>query len=181
MSTRQGWLRRLAISALILTILAIFTNLTLQLFNPTTVVLLLRHAEKASSASDSPLSAVGVDRARELAHVTGQARVQAIYASEYVRTQQTVQPLADQIGLPVTQRDKADVAGLVTDILASHTGQVVLVAGHSDSVPDIIQELSGQTVPAIRENEFDNLYVVFLSRFGGKRVLHLKYGVPCQP
>jgi len=140
-----------------------------------TTVLLIRHAEPGDTPPGNPtLNAAGQARAQTLRHVAGSAGVAAIFATELTRTQETVQPLATQLGLSVTQVPAADVAGLVSQIRTSHRGQVVLVAGHSNTVPQIIQELGGGTV-TIADTEFDNLFVVTI---GWKRVklLRLKYG-----
>ena len=59
--------------------------------HPITTILLVRHAEKTMQGTDPPLSDEGQARAQTLAHVTGEAGVTAIYTSQYLRTQQTVQ------------------------------------------------------------------------------------------
>jgi len=142
---------------------------------PITTVLLVRHAEPADTPPGNPtLNPAGQARAQELVHAAGSAGVAAIFATELTRTQQTVQPLAMQLGLSVTQVPAADVAGLVGQIRTSHRGQVVLVAGHSNTVPQIIQELGGGTV-TIGDGEFDNLFVVTIC-WKRVKVLRLKYG-----
>ena len=51
-----------------------------------------------------------------------------------------------------------------------------MVSGHSNTVPQIIQEFGGNPIDPISENEYDNLFVIIFSRWGGAKVLHLKYG-----
>src|SRR6267154_2595752 len=63
---------------------------------------------------------------------------------------------------------------------AQDSGQVVFVAGHNNSVPEIIAALGGPTFPTIPETEYDNLYIVTVYRTGKARVLKLKYGSPVQ-
>lgn len=147
-------------------------------FQTATTVLVVRHAEKADPIGDPPLSPEGQIRAETLVHVAGDADVAAVYATEYLRTQQTVQPLATHLGLPVSEVNADDVEGLVDQILADHAGEVVLVAGHSDTVPAIIEELGGDPIPPIAENEYDNLFVVTVCRCGAPNVVHLRYGEP---
>lgn len=147
-------------------------------FRPVTTVLLVRHAEKAAQTTDPPLSADGHARAQTLVHVAGDADVTAIYATQYLRTQQTVQPLATHLGLPVNQVNANAVEGLVGQVLSDHAGEVVLIAGHSNTVPAIIEEFGGDPIPPIAENEFDNLFIVTVYRFGKARVVHLNYGNP---
>ena len=55
---------------------------------------------------------------------------------------------------------------------------VVVLSGHTNTVPDIIEEFGADPVPAIAENEYDNLYVVTVYRFNRAKVLHLNYGDP---
>lgn len=74
----------------------------------TTTIMVMRHAEKSAlPAEDPPLSVVGEARALALAQILGQApeefRVQAIFVSEFRRTQDTVRALASRLGVPVIQ------------------------------------------------------------------------------
>ena len=147
-------------------------------FRPLTTALIVRHAEKAAAGGDPPLSAEGQARAETLVHVAGDAGVVAVYATEWLRTQQTVQPLADHLGLAVTEVGAANVEDLVDQVLADHAGEVVVIAGHSNTVPAIVEEFGADPIPAIAESEYDNLYVVTVYRFNRAKVLHLNYGDP---
>jgi len=146
--------------------------------HPITTILLVRHAEKTMQGTDPPLSDEGQVRAQTLAHVTGEAGVTAIYTSQYLRTQQTVEPLSTQLSLPVIQVDSANVDNLVEQILSNHAGGVVVVVGHSNTIPLIIEELGGGPISPIQEREFDNLFVITVLRFNRAKVLNLKYGDP---
>ena len=64
------------------------------------------------------------------------------------------------------------------DILSNHAGQTVLVIGHSDTVPDLINQLGAGSVPVINDSEFDNLFVVKVFSQGRASVTRLKYGNP---
>jgi phosphohistidine phosphatase SixA len=148
-----------------------------------TIILVIRHAEKSTEpGQDPPLNAAGEARARELVHVTRTANVEKIYASEFLRTRQTVQPLATALGLPVDASFQAkDPAGLANDILTNQRGRTVLVAQHSNTVPQLIELLGGGVVPPIDDaREFDRLYIVHLRRTGVS-VTALKYGVASLP
>lgn len=144
-----------------------------------TTVLIVRHAEKASAAAaDPPLSAAGRTRARTLAHVAGSAGIGALYATQFKRTRATVAPLATRLHLTPIQHPAADTPGLVADIQANRRGQTVLVAGHSNTVPEIVKQLTGVPMDDIPDSQFDNLYVVVLPTGGPARLTHLKYGAP---
>jgi bisphosphoglycerate-dependent phosphoglycerate mutase len=67
---------------------------------------------------------------------------------------------------------------LVNRIVTANRGQTVLIAGHSNTVPAIITALGGGSMSDIPDNEYDNLYVVTIYKFGKARVVKLKYGSP---
>jgi phosphohistidine phosphatase SixA len=145
---------------------------------PITTVILVRHAEKniEPNNQDPDLSAEGFERAQEIARVFGESGVNAIYATQFKRTQQTVKPLADRTGVPVTLLDANQTDELVRRIQTDHRGQTVFISGHNNSVPAIASALSGETYPLIPESEYDNLFLVTIYRFGKAKVVKLKYG-----
>lgn len=145
---------------------------------PLTTVILFRHAEKnIEPTNPNPdLSPAGRARAEELVRVLRGAGVTAIYATQYGRTQQTVQPLASALSLPVTNIDSGNTAELVRQISEDHRGGVIVVAGHNNTVPAAITALGGETFPTIPETEYDNLFVVTIYRAGKAKTVRLKYG-----
>jgi broad specificity phosphatase PhoE len=109
------------------------------------------------------------------------SRVSALYATQFLRTQQTVKPLADELGLQVRTLDAKDLDGLLGQILGENHGQTVVVAGHSDTVPMLVEKLTGETPPPIEETEYDNLYVVTTWGPGKGKALRLRYGASASP
>ena len=159
----------------------IFATLSF-LTRPVTTIVLVRHAEKVidPNNNDPDLSPAGQARAQELVRVLGDSGVNAIYATQYKRTQQTAKPLADKLGLPVMQINSKSTADLITQIRTQHRGQTVFVVGHNNTVPEIIAALGGPQYPTIPETEFDNLYIVTVYRTGKAKVVKLKYGAGSQ-
>lgn len=145
---------------------------------PVTTVILVRHAEKKIEPEnpDPDLAPEGFERAQEIARMFGAAGINAIYATQYKRTQQTVKPLSDLTGVPVTVLNSKETDELVKRIQTSLSGQTVFVAGHNNSVPAIASALSGENFPLIPESEYDNLFIVTIYRFGKAKVVKLKYG-----
>jgi broad specificity phosphatase PhoE len=144
---------------------------------PVTTVILVRHAEKKIEPTnpDPDLTSSGEARAQELARVFANAGITRVFATQYKRTQQTANPLSDRIGVPMTVLDAKQTDEVVRQILANRGG-TIFVAGHNNTVPAIISELSGEQVPVIPESEYDNLFVVTVYRFGKAKVLKMKYG-----
>ena len=50
------------------------------------------------------------------------------------------------------------------------------MVGHSNSIPDVIRMLGGDTSPPIDEKKHDDLFVVTVYAKGKAKVAHLKYG-----
>jgi broad specificity phosphatase PhoE len=147
-------------------------------------LILVRHAEKKvvpPENKDPDLSPAGVARAEELLKMFGDSGIAAIYATQYKRTQQTVKPLADKLKLPVTQIEAKKTADLVKQIRAQNAGQVVFIAGHNNSVPEIIAAMGGPQLPIIPETEYDNLYILTVQSDGTAHLLKLKYGSAAVP
>lgn len=145
---------------------------------PVTTVILVRHAEKNIEPNnpDPDLSPAGQLRAQELLRVLSSNKVDAIYATNFKRTQQTVKPIADKLGLTPTIIDAKGTSDLVNRIVTANRGQTVLVAGHSNTVPAIVNALGGGSSPDIPDSEYDNLFVVTIYKFGKAKVVKLKYG-----
>jgi broad specificity phosphatase PhoE len=147
----------------------------------TTTVVLVRHAEKELvTIDDPPLAAAGERRAERLAQMFGTVRggaghIEGVYVTDARRTQQTAAPLASRLGirpsvLPASTRSSS----VASQVLRDHRGARALIVGHSNTVPEIVKALSGQTVPPIADDEYDNVYVVTVPTFGQANVLRLK-------
>ena len=151
---------------------------------PPTTLILVRHAEKRivpPENKDPDLSPAGQARADELARMFSDSGIAAIYATQYKRTQQTVKPLADKLRLPVNQIDAKKTADLVKQIRAHNAGQVIFLAGHNNTVPEIIAAMGGPQLPIIPETEYDNLYILTVQSAGSAKLLKMKYGSAIAP
>jgi phosphohistidine phosphatase SixA len=151
---------------------------------PPLTLILVRHAEKKivpPENKDPDLSPAGVARSEELARMFGDSGIGAIYASQYKRTQQTVKPLADKLNIPVTRIDAKKTADLVKQIRAQNAGQVIFIAGHNNTVPEIIAAMGGPHLPIIPETEYDNLYILTVYSDGPARLIKMKYGSAVMP
>ena len=124
-------------------------------------IFVVRHAEKASSTDpDTPLALQGEDRASALARLLRNAGVTHVFASEKQRTQQTVQPLVDQKGLKVVVVAADKTPELVAKLKAVPADAVVLVAGHSDTIPGILRGLGVSQPVTIRDDQYGRLFLV---------------------
>ena len=150
----------------------------------TTTVIFVRHAEKLAEPADDPsLSPAGHQRAAELARQLIKADVvagiDAIYSTTYRRTVDTAKPVADALGLPITSYDAADTETIMEQIVRKHKGKIVLVIGHSNTLPALIGNMgASKKVPVIDKYEYDNIYIVSIPWFGKTKTIRLRYGDP---
>jgi len=147
---------------------------------PVTTVIVVRHAEKIIDPNnpDVDLSEAGYLRAQEIAREFSDAGINAIYATQYKRTQETVKPLSEKTGVPISVVNSKSTPDLLAQIRAQHSGQTVFIAGHNNTVPEIIAALGGPKYPTIPETEYDNLFIVTVYRTGKAKVVKMKYGAP---
>ena len=150
----------------------------------TTTVIFVRHAERAAMPADDPgLREAGKSRAAELARQLVDADViagvDAIYSTSYRRTEETVKPVATALDLPINSYDPDNTETIMDTIVRDHKGQIILVVGHSNTVPALIGNMgASKNVPDIAENEYDNIYIVSVPWFGKTKTIRLRYGAP---
>ena len=138
-------------------------------------VLVVRHAERLDSSTDSPLSTAGDERAQALAKVAGRAGVSAIFVTQFQRTQQTAAPLAAQLKLkPIVMTANA-TPPLVERLRRDHVNDVVLIVGHSNTVPEILSQLGAAEPVKIEDDEFDALFVLVPRGQTAPSVVRLRY------
>jgi len=144
-------------------------------------VVLVRHAEKAAApADDPPLSAAGEARARDLLAALRDAGVSAVITTQFARTRATAQPTASALGLAPTVV-AATNASHIQDVVAEihkHRGKTVLVVGHSNTVPAIVEALGAKRPNAICDASYDDMFVVTIAGDGTATAVHAKYGAP---
>jgi broad specificity phosphatase PhoE len=149
---------------------------------PSTIVLIVRHAEKASDAEDSPLTEAGVERSRALVGVAEAAGVSVIYTTQFKRNRDTAQPLSERLKVAVTELPVRDLQNpgdygktLARDITEKHAGQTVLVVGHSNTIPLVLEALTGRPAP-VDHAEYGDLFIVSVPPSGAAGLIKAQYG-----
>ncbi len=177
---RQPFLTPIWLAALAAVVVVSFTVWLWGTATSTTVVL-VRHAEKQLNAGEDPsLTAAGEARAALLARMFGDrgglGRLDAIYVSPTRRSNETAAPLAARLKIAVTVGPEDEPKKLARRVLREHQGGRVLIVGHSNTVPAMVEALSG-TGPAapIEDEEYGTMYIVTVPRVGHASVLRLNY------
>ncbi len=150
-----------------------------------TTVFLVRHAEKESDGTRDPsLTEAGQQRALDLAYLLADVELDAVYCSQYKRTNQTAKPTADAKGIElsvITSLRLNDLRKTLDDLLIEHQGGKILIASHSDITPALIKLIRQETftmddVTYINDSVYDDIFVVTFTHRESVDVIHLKYG-----
>ena len=127
-----------------------------------TVIYLIRHAEKADAGPNPNLSQAGLVRANQWTTILNDVSFEAFYSTNFNRTLQTIQPTATQNGKEVTVYDYSNFA--LADVVEAHEGKNVMIVGHSNTIPPLINAYLGADVyPEMPETEFGYLYIIRVS------------------
>ena len=149
----------------------------------TTIVILVRHAERAGDMGNDPaLSPAGEARSAALATALGDTRLDGIVATQYRRTQLTAAPVARARGLTpdtvaTTGGTQAHVQAVAEHVRARYAGKTVLVVGHSNTIPAIVTALGGPRMADMNDNEFSTMFVLAL-RGSTASLIRTAYGAP---
>ncbi|MEA3001048.1 MAG: hypothetical protein QOK17_2881 [Sphingomonadales bacterium] len=120
-------------------------------------IYVMRHLEK-EAGQDPGLSEKGRRGAERLvAFFAGRAPA-AIYVSTTRRARETAGPLAARLGLTPKDYAPADVGGLVARVKAEKG--IVLIVGHSNTVPEIVAQLGGARPAELGEEDFGDIFHV---------------------
>jgi 2,3-bisphosphoglycerate-dependent phosphoglycerate mutase len=124
----------------------------------------IRHAEKIDNSANPPLSKLGKERANDLKKKLANKGVSVIYSTNFLRTKNTAQPLADAQGISsqMYAASPADSMRIFIEKLKQIKGKKVLVVGHSNTTKYVVNGLFERDTlrSDIADNDFDNLYVV---------------------
>jgi 2,3-bisphosphoglycerate-dependent phosphoglycerate mutase len=139
-----------------------------------TTFILVRHAETTGIGTNPSLSEDGQTRAQALSDILQNVDLHAVYATDFNRTQESAQVTATDQGLPVTEYDPENQEQLVQEVLALND-ETVLVVGHSDTVPLLLNILVGSDLyEGLAKDVHCDLFVVHVYEAGNAEVVHLK-------
>jgi broad specificity phosphatase PhoE len=107
------------------------------------------------------------------------AGVRAVISTQFIRTRRTGAPAAAALGITPEVLD-ARLTPIATrdSILARHRGQTILVVGHSNTLPALVEAFGSARPADIYDAGYDNVFVVTVPVSGTASVLHLHFGAP---
>jgi 2,3-bisphosphoglycerate-dependent phosphoglycerate mutase len=132
-----------------------------------TTIIVMRHAEKESGKDPDPeLSSEGKKRAVQLAYLFKDIPVTRLLATPFKRTQHTLANIASDKSIMIESYESSKIAELASN-LKQLSGQTVIIAGHSNTAPDLVNQLLNEKkYNQLNENEFGKIWIVTL--YSGK-------------
>jgi len=149
-------------SALFIFMFVVFNSCT---SDETTTYYLIRHAEKdrTDTSNKNPnLNLEGLERAEKWASYFKNIELDAVYSTNYNRTQQTATPTAASKKLIVQSYNPSK---MYDSLFQQNTkGKTVLVVGHSNTTPVFANKIVGEKkYDNINDHDNASLYIVRLS------------------
>lgn len=148
-------------------------------------MIVVRHAEKGTDDPRDPtLTQAGRERAIALRDALKDAGVSAIYSTQFRRNKLTVEPLAQHFGLTVIERpvnsanSATYAADIAREVISANPGKTVVVVGHSNTVPQIVQAFSGVAIKPMEDSEYDHIFMIVVPAAGAPRLVNVRFGRP---
>ena len=124
-----------------------------------TTIYLIRHAEKNDSSKDPELSQKGKKRAENWTNYFEEISIDNFYSSATKRTYTTCLIIASSKQKEVQLYDHRNLS--IKEILLEKKGKTILIVGHSNTIPMLINTFLGEEVyPLISENEYGSLFTL---------------------
>ncbi|MGB5500523.1 MAG: phosphoglycerate mutase family protein [Maribacter sp.] len=124
----------------------------------------IRHAEKDRSNPenvDPELTQKGLGRAMHWAEIMNDVAIDAIYTTDYERTQMTAAPIAVKKNLTVQIYDFGTID--IEQFKVENLNKKVVVVGHSNTTPEFVNKMIGQEkYDQIDDHQNGSLFIVEL-------------------
>ena len=101
------------------------------------------------------------------------APVKGVYVTQFARSQQTGQPTALAVGVPLTTY--SDPTALAAAVTAAHANDTVLVVGHTNTVDEIAAAFGAPGVGELNETTFDRMFIIGRN-LAGTTLIRVRYG-----
>ncbi len=141
-----------------------------------TTLIFVRHAEKVNDGTKDPeLNDSGRERSIHLSKMLADQKIDAVYSTNFKRTRNTVDQVAKDHGVAVTTYESLN-GDQLKQLAAQHKGGTVLICGHSNTTPAMINAVLGSnTFQQWDDTDHGNLIVVTMGSSGETSLTRLRY------
>lgn len=139
-----------------------------------TSLIIVRHAEKKNETDTTTLTTAGYDRSQRLATLLTNTNLSAIYTTPFVRVRQTAEPTAKQKNLSMQDYTPHEISE-IDRIITSNLGKTVLIVGHSNTIPNILNHYTGSVLENL--SNYNDIFVLNIinSKLNTNKYLHFYY------
>jgi broad specificity phosphatase PhoE len=114
-------------------------------------------------------------RTKALVTVLKDTGITAIYVSEFQRTMQTAEPLAQALQIEPTHLPRGDIEGLINRLRIQHTDGRLLIISHALTIPHVLKAFGHPEEVVIQREEYDRLFVIVPKPTGPPLVFVLRF------
>ncbi len=151
-------------------------NLNQESASQTTQLYIIRHTEKASDTAENPdLSPAGIERAKYWKKVLQHIEFDQVFTTDFIRNVQTAKLVATESN--IKPELYYPMSFDVLKFLQLVQGQKVLIIGHSNTIPDMVNRLIDETkYPPMSHENYNLLYLITINQNGdtSSSLLHIE-------
>jgi phosphohistidine phosphatase SixA len=145
-----------------------------------TIFFFVRHAEKLDQSDNPDLSPEGYARAAKLGGIMENAGLNLVFATDKLRTQKTAEAVvirAHTSPWSLYPREVAAETAWLQSQLTENRGKRIMVVGHSNTVPRMINKLMGPgtNLTDLNEENFSAFFVVASRGLGQSELISKRY------
>ena len=141
-----------------------------------TVFIIVRHGEKENNGKNPHLSEAGKNRAKNLAELLKNSKIDNAYSTDYFRTRETVENLVSDKKLEVKIYNPSKISDFVKNELVFNQSKNI-ISGHSNTNPVLLNEICKKSIyKDIPDTQFNDIFIVNVFKNREKIIIyHLLY------
>lgn len=139
------------------------------------LIILVRHAEKEGGSPDCNLSEIGKARAEKLKLICNNLSITSCYSTQYKRTFQTIQPLAESKDCEIITYQTRNSNGFFQNLVENLEGNAIVV-GHIITIPGMLETVSGKILPITEDdNRYNDLFLCIVQDYELNVIYRFQY------
>lgn len=165
---------------IILLLLSICSYSCINALPNSTVVYIVRHAEKDVSDpknQDPDLSAIGKLRAKDLNERLKIHKIDAVFSTKFKRNKQTGEAIAKRNGLIIREYDAHNYNELSQLVKTEFKNKKVLIVGHSNTVLELLESFGAvRPIASLTDSDYDFFFELKINSIGKAALNTSRYG-----
>lgn len=161
-------------------ILSIYSYSCVNALPNTTIIYIVRHAEKDVSDPKNPdpsLSEIGKMRAKDLNERLKSQKIDAVFSTKFKRTKQTGEGVAVRNGIDIIEYDAPKLKELSDLVKNGFQNKNILIIGHSNTVLELLESFGAvRPIAALTDSDYDFFFELQIDQMGKVALSTSRYG-----